>query len=76
MNLYSIPSNLCSTSDIRPVPDDVTLETGTTSTNWLKIIFIVLWIVVFAFIWLVVVFAIKAKLKQEKEEQEWGWTAA
>ncbi len=76
MNLYSIPSNLCSTSDIKPVPENVTLETGTKSTNWLKVIFIVLWIVVFGFIGLVVVFAVKAKMKQEKEEQEGSWTAA
>jgi PKD repeat protein len=70
MSIYTIPSSLCSTSDIKVVPENMTVETGETSTNWLKIIFIVLGIVVVGFIGLVVVFAVKAKLKQEQEEQE------
>lgn len=76
MNIYSIPSSLCSTTDIKSVPDNVPLETGTQSTNWLKIIFIVLWILVVGFIGIVVVFAVKAKMKQEQEEQEETQTPA
>ncbi|MDD3262284.1 MAG: PKD domain-containing protein [Candidatus Absconditabacteria bacterium] len=75
MSLYSIPSDLCNTTDIRAVPDDIPVEQGEQSTNRLKIIFIVLGIIVFGFIGLVVVFAVKAKLKQEKEEQEGGGTS-
>lgn len=70
MSIYTIPSSLCSTSDIKTVPENVTVETGESSTNWLKVIFIILGIAVVGFIGLVVVFAIKAKMKQEQEEQE------
>ena len=67
MSIYTIPSSLCSTSDIKTVPENVTVETGESSTNWLKVIFIILGIAVVGFIGLVVVFAIKAKMKQEQE---------
>ncbi len=70
MSIYTIPSSLCSTSDIRTVPENLSVETGESSTNWLKVIFIILGIAVVGFIGLVVVFAIKAKMKQEQEEQE------
>jgi len=76
MSIYTIPSSLCSTSDIKAVPENVAVEQWETSTNWLKIVFIVLGIVVVWFIGLVVVFAVKAKMKQEQEEQEWWATKA
>ncbi|HCB51205.1 TPA: hypothetical protein DEP21_01290 [Patescibacteria group bacterium] len=49
MQIYNIPSATCNSTDddtIKAVPDNLTPENGTTtsssSTNWLKIVFIVL----------------------------------
>jgi hypothetical protein len=42
MVIYSIPSSTCNTADTKAVPDNIAVEQGATSTNRLKIIFIVL----------------------------------
>lgn len=74
MDIYSIPSSFCSTSNLKAVPDNITVQTGTTvavatsGTSILKIIFIVLWVFVGIFVALVVIFAVRAKMRQEKEE--------
>lgn len=75
MTSYSIPSSFCSTADTTEVPDNIAVENGTTSTNWLKIIFVILGITVGIFVILVVIFAVKAKMKQEQEEKEENKTA-
>lgn len=67
MTIYTIPSELCNTADLKAVPDDLVVEQWTKSRNWLKTVFIVFGVLVVAFIGLVVVFAIRAKKKQEQE---------
>ena len=74
MDIYSIPSSFCSTSNLKAVPDNLAVQTWTTvavatsGTSILKIIFIILGIFVGIFVALVVIFAVRAKMRQEKEE--------
>ena len=74
MDIYSIPSSFCSTNNLKAVPDNITVQTGTTvavaksGTSILKIIFIILGIFVGIFVALVVIFAVRAKMRQEKDE--------
>jgi len=74
MEMYSIPSSFCSTSTLKAVPDNLTVQQGTapvatkSSTSIIKIIFIVLWAFVWIFVILVVIFAVRAKMRQEKDE--------
>ena len=73
MEMYSIPSSFCSTSTLKAVPDGIVTQQGTTpvkvsSTSVIKIIFIILGAFVGIFMILVIIFAIRAKMRQEKEE--------
>jgi len=69
MQFYSIPSNLCNGEDIKAVPEDLAVESGKTSTSFLKIILIVLGILVGVFLVLVVIFAVRARMTQQQEEE-------
>ncbi len=75
MEIYSIPSSFCSTSTLKAVPDDLAVQQWTTplvtpksNTSIIKIIFIVLGSFVGIFIVLVLIFAVRAKMRQEKDE--------
>lgn len=71
MATYNIPSATCNTDTTKAVPENVTSEnkiSTSTGMSWVKIIFIILGIVVVAFIGLVAVFAVRAKIAQEKED--------
>ena len=71
MATYNIPSATCNTDTSKAVPENIVAEnkiTSSTGTSWVKIIFIILGIVVVAFVGLVAVFAVRAKIAQEKED--------
>ena len=76
MEIYSIPSSFCSTASVKAVPDNIAVEQWTTATpvktktSALQIVFWVLWWFVTIFIILVVIFAVRAKMRQEKDENE------
>ena len=76
MEIYSIPSSFCSTASVKAVPDNIAVEQWTTATpvktktSALQIVFWVLWSFITIFIILVVIFAVRAKMRQEKDENE------
>ena len=52
-------------------PVEATKTTGTSGfPSWLKVILWILWIVVVGFIWVIAAFAIKAKLRENHDEEE------
>ena len=52
-------------------PVETTKTTGTSGfPSWLKVILWILWIVVVGFIWVIAAFAIKAKLRENHDEEE------
>ena len=52
-------------------PVESTKTTGTSGfPSWLKVILWILWIVVVGFIWVIAAFAIKAKLRENHDEEE------
>lgn len=69
MQFYNIPTSLCSSEDIKAVPDDLLVEKGKSSSNLLKIILIVLGVLVAIFVVVVVIFAVRAKMAQARDEE-------
>jgi hypothetical protein len=73
MQAYAISSSFCSTADMKAVPDNLTVENGTSpsgGSSVLKIIFIIIGSLIGVFGILVTIFAIRAKRQQEEEEEE------
>lgn len=69
MRFYSIPSALCNSEDTKAVPEGLAVESGKKASSLLKIILIILGSLVGLFLILVIIFAIRAKINQEKEEE-------
>ncbi len=68
---YSIISDACPNENIQLPANADTIKAETTSTtNRLKIILIILWVVVGAFVVLVIIFAVRARINQQREEAE------
>jgi hypothetical protein len=69
MQFYGIPSTLCNSEDTKAVPEGLVVETGQKSSSLLKIVLIVLGVLVGIFLILVVIFAVRARMNQEQEEE-------
>lgn len=69
---YSIASEACPDNDIKVVQgsEQIQSENASGGSSWLKIVLIILWILVGAFVILVIVFAVRAKMNQERENAE------
>lgn len=69
---YSIASDACPDNDIKPVANADTLQADNSSwwSNRLKILLIIIGVVVGIFVILVIVFAVRAKMNQEKDTDE------
>jgi len=73
---YSIASDACPNNAIRVVDnaDTIKVDNGNVSSSRWKIVLIVIWIIAGIFVVLVIIFAIRAKMNQEKENEtppEW-----
>jgi len=66
---YSIASDACPNNAIKSV-DAIIQSTPSSSISRRKIILIILWILLGAFVVLVIIFAIRAKVNQDKENTE------
>jgi len=66
---YNIPSEKCVSEDTKPT-NDTWVKTETGSKSGLKILFIVLWTFVWIFVIIIVIFALKAKINKQQDE-EW-----
>lgn len=69
MDYYGIPSEKCSSDQLKPVPTWVIQET-TWMSKLVKTLLIVLWVIVWLFIVVVVIFAVKSRLTKKEEEIE------
>ena len=69
MTYYSIPSDKCSSDQLKDVPTDVSQET-TWMSKLVKTLLIVLWVLVWWFVVVVIIFAVKSKLTKKEEEPE------
>jgi len=69
---YSIASDACPNNAIRVVDnaDTIKVDNGNVSSRRWKIVLIILWIIAAIFVTLVIIFAVRAKMNQEKEEAE------
>lgn len=65
---HNIPSEKCLSEDTKVV-DDTWIKAETGSRSGLKILLIVLWAFVWIFVVIVVVFALKARINKQKEEE-------
>ncbi len=78
IGFYTIVSDACPGDNVRIVADSQTIKAVNPSwTSRWKVLFIILWILVGAFAILVIIFAVRAKINQQKEEAEnppEGWT--
>jgi heme/copper-type cytochrome/quinol oxidase subunit 2 len=68
MAYYDIPSENCSSDDTKII-ENQWLETEKSWKWWLKILFIILGSFIWVFAILVIIFAVKAKLNKEEEEE-------
>ncbi len=68
---YSIASDACPDNDIKVVQwaDDIQSDNASSGGSRWKIILIILWILVSVFIVLVIVFAVRAKMNQQEEDE-------
>jgi uncharacterized membrane protein len=68
---YSIASDACPDNDIKVVQwaDDIQSDNASSGGSRWKIILIILWILVGVFIILVIVFAVRAKMNQQEEDE-------
>ncbi len=69
MLYYDIPSEACISPDTKIV-EEQSIEAETSGSSGLKILFIVLWWLVGIFVILIVIFAIKAKMNREDDDEE------
>jgi hypothetical protein len=69
MTYYWIPSEKCSSDQLKTVPVWVAQET-TWMSKLVKTLLIVLWVLVWWFVVVIIVFAVKSKLMKKEEETE------
>ena len=68
MVYYNIPSESCISNDTKIVEEQA-IEVEKSSGSGLKILFIVLWALVWVFVILIVIFAIKARMNKDDDEE-------
>lgn len=68
MVYYNIPSESCSSTDTKIVENE-NIQAESSSGSGLKILFIVLWSLVWIFVIIIVIFAIKARMNKDDDEE-------
>ncbi len=66
---YNIPSEKCTSEDTKII-DDSWIKAEKWARSWLKILLIVLWSLIWVFVAVIWVFAIKARMNKQEDEEE------